>query len=114
MVAYLKNKNNNSSCKAKRLLGVHANMEHSNQPVNQAGRRIRVRLSFLALDVLRHFFSFCSITAFQLLPYSYYNICSNKRPNRFSENNVIVTCMNASLGDVALCHEVSVKNRICS
>ena len=33
-------KNNYYSCQAKRLFGVHVNREHSNQPVNTAGRRI--------------------------------------------------------------------------
>ena len=34
------NKNNNYSCQAKRLFGVHVNREHSNQLVKPAGRRI--------------------------------------------------------------------------
>ena len=44
------------------------------------------------MDVLRHFLFLSFITAFQLLPYSYYNLCNASAlinaPNRFSENNV--------------------------
>ena len=35
------NKNNNYSCQANRLFGVHVNREHSKQPVNPAGRRYK-------------------------------------------------------------------------
>ena len=64
------------------------------------------------MDVLRHFLSLSFITAFQLLPYSYYNPYNASAlinaPNRFSENNVFFLIARiASLDDVALCHEVS-------
>ena len=49
------------------LVGKHENREHSFQPVNQAGRRIKIRLMFCVIFVLSY------IIAFQLLPYSYYN-----------------------------------------
>ena len=44
------------------------------------------------MDVLRHFLFLNFITAFQILPYSYYNPYNASvlinAPNRFSENNV--------------------------
>ena len=44
------------------------------------------------MDVLRHFLFLSFITAFQLLPYTYYNPYNVSAlinaPNRFSENNV--------------------------
>ena len=45
------------------LLGVHDNREHSNQPVNQGGRRI-CSMSFSFLELY-----YC----ISVLPYSYYN-----------------------------------------
>ena len=57
-------KNNNYSCQAKRLLGVHANREHSNLPVNQAGRRIINKTGLPGVRMFASFFFFCFIAAF--------------------------------------------------
>ena len=82
------NKNNNYSCQAKRLFGVHVNREHSNQPVSTAGRRIYPVI-----------WMFCVVFySCVLLRKCYYN--PYKAPalinalNRFFENNVILNCMN--------------------
>ena len=73
MVPYLtkkkkKKNNNNYSCQAKRLLGVHANREHSNLPVNQAGRRIINKTGLPGVRMFASFF-FSSVL---LLHFNYY------------------------------------------
>ena len=91
-------------CQAKRLLDVHLNREHSNQPMNQWSQNIN-KTDFPGLWVFCVIFLFLSfITAFQLLQYSYYNPYNASAlinaPNCFSENKVFffLNCMNCFIG----------------
>ena len=59
-----KKKKKNYSCQAKKLLGVHANREHSNLPVNQAGRRIINKTGLPGVRMFASCFFFCFIAAF--------------------------------------------------